>query len=329
MSGIATRERLAYIRQQAIKKHLDVRAVFAIASHEGLSGGVGDGGHAFGPGQMNDAGGVLTGAPAGHHNNRWAWSNQGINTWLNGLAHVAAGLHGRAAVSAIATRYERPADIQGEIADAMAHYGRVGMGGGAAPRQAAGGPVALSANRQFDASQFHKQAGMILLQSAAAQANGMPVDPNATLSMLQKARSAAMMKVQTAPGPGQGMPVAGANHGIGGRAVAIAARQIGTPYVWGGTNKSGFDCSGLTQFVYGKLGINIPRLAADQGRAGRAVNYSHLRPGDLLVEGNGDHVVMFAGNGRVIEAPHTGEKVKYAPLSWFPPSQYNARRIVG
>lgn len=330
---LATKAQIAYIRKAAIARGLDPRAVLAIASHEGLSGGVGDGGHAFGPFQMNDAGGVLTHAPAYQHSNAFAWSHQGINMALNQMAQVAKGLKGRAAVTAIATRYERPANPQAEIQDAMAHYGSFAGGGGAPLGSAM--PVKLGPKQatMFDSGLYKRQAAAIMLQDAADRANGTAnTDPNALLDQLAQARKAAVMKVASS-GPGKGQPIAGTVRGSGGglghKAVALAAKQIGIPYVWGGESRQGFDCSGLIQYVYSKLGVKLPRVAADQGRAGRAVAYKALKPGDLLVENNGDHVVMYAGNGRVIQAPHTGTNVQYSPLSWFPSSQYHARRVVG
>lgn len=108
-------------------RNLDLKALLAIASHEGAGGGIGDGGHAFGPFQLNDAGGVLTGKLAGmtpEQKNAWAWSPAGIRYAEDGIARVAAGEHGAQAITDIATRYERPANVQGEISDALAHYGK-------------------------------------------------------------------------------------------------------------------------------------------------------------------------------------------------------------
>jgi hypothetical protein len=124
--------RIQYIIQQARADGLDPEAVLAIAGHEGLSGGIGDGGHAFGPFQENNAGGVLTGRFKGQtpaQLNAWAWSHAGINDALNRIAAVAGGLKGNAAINAITTRFERPANPQAEIADAEAHYGHYGAGG--------------------------------------------------------------------------------------------------------------------------------------------------------------------------------------------------------
>jgi cell wall-associated NlpC family hydrolase len=95
-------------------------------------------------------------------------------------------------------------------------------------------------------------------------------------------------------------------------AVREALTQLGVPYVWGGESAGkGFDCSGLTQWAYGKEGINLPHDAAAQN-IGQRVAESNLAPGDLAVW-NG-HVAMYIGDGKMIEAPHTGDVVHIVPL---------------
>lgn len=101
---------------------LDAAAVLSVAQQEGLGGGIGDSGHAFGPFQLNDAGGVITGKFPGQSQQQlqdWAWSPQGVDYALGGINKVAHGLAGPDAVRAIVSQFERPADIPGEIARAL------------------------------------------------------------------------------------------------------------------------------------------------------------------------------------------------------------------
>lgn len=120
--------------------------------------------------------------------------------------------------------------------------------------------------------------------------------------------------------------------GLGKQAVAYAARYLGVPYVWGGESPSGFDCSGLVQFVYDHLGVSLPRTSEEQAKVGVTVPVADLQPGDLIFynepgEGANSHVAIYAGNGQEIEAPRPGETVKVAPVDW---AHYaSARRVTG
>lgn len=91
----------------------------------------------------------------------------------------------------------------------------------------------------------------------------------------------------------------------GSLAVALAAAQLGKPYVWGSSNVNrGFDCSGLTQHVYRSMGISLPRTAKAQALGGRIIPQSEARAGDLVAFTDGDygHIGLYTGNGRLIDA---------------------------
>ncbi len=103
----------------------------------------------------------------------------------------------------------------------------------------------------------------------------------------------------------------------GAAVVEQARRYLGVPYVWGGTNPAtGLDCSGLVRLVYGKFGIDLPRVSSDQARAGVAVpSLAQARPGDIVAFGHPvHHVGIYAGDGKMIEAPHPGANVRLAEI---------------
>lgn len=113
-------------------------------------------------------------------------------------------------------------------------------------------------------------------------------------------------------------------------AVDEAKECLGIPYMWGGTSLSGFDCSGLVQYIYKQIGISISRTTYTQVNEGVEVDKNNLRQGDLVFfKKNGDihHVGIYIGNDQYIHAPQTGEVVKISNLS-DRNDYYTARRII-
>ncbi|HUY85751.1 MAG TPA: transglycosylase SLT domain-containing protein [Acidimicrobiales bacterium] len=150
----------------------------------------------------------------------------------------------------------------------------------------------------------------------------------------------ALMAAQSAQSSNAGGGVAGAVNGAsgpsfsggvsGGDVVNQAEKYLGVPYVWGGESTSGFDCSGLVQQVFSNLGISLPRGSDAQSQVGTPISsIAQAQPGDLLFfNSDGDptgHVGIYAGNGMMVDAAHTGTTVRIEPV-WS--SLTSIRRVV-
>jgi hypothetical protein len=103
--------------------------------------------------------------------------------------------------------------------------------------------------------------------------------------------------------------------------LSAALSRVGMPYVWGAAGPDAFDCSGLVQWSFGRAGVIMPRVAADQAGTGPSVPVNQLQPGDLLfyhtdpaAPGYVSHVAIYLGGGRMIQAPQPGMNVELVPV---------------
>jgi cell wall-associated NlpC family hydrolase len=103
-------------------------------------------------------------------------------------------------------------------------------------------------------------------------------------------------------------------------AFSAAQSKIGSPYVYGASGPSSFDCSGLTSWAYAQAGVSIPRTSQAQANAGtRIYSQSQLQQGDLVIfYGDMHHVGFYAGNGQVLHAPKPGASVRYESINNMP-----------
>jgi peptidoglycan DL-endopeptidase CwlO len=128
-----------------------------------------------------------------------------------------------------------------------------------------------------------------------------------------------LQSAPTAPAPSPPpAPVAGS--GGASTAVAWAHRELGKPYVWAAAGPNSFDCSGLTQYVWGKAGVYLGHFTGDQWNEGTHVSQSQLEPGDLVFfaynihsPSSIHHVGIYIGGGDMIDAPFTGADVRVEP----------------
>ena len=114
--------------------------------------------------------------------------------------------------------------------------------------------------------------------------------------------------------------------------INTAKSFLGTPYQWGGTSPSGFDCSGFVQYVLAQNGKSIPRTSQEQFASGQAVDKSQLQAGDLVFYDwsggtEATHVGIYEGNGKMIHTPHSGDVVKEVDFNSYGQNVYlGARR---
>jgi hypothetical protein len=111
--------------------------------------------------------------------------------------------------------------------------------------------------------------------------------------------------------------------GVAGAAIQFALGEVGKPYVWGATGPETYDCSGLIMRAFQSAGINLPRVSRQQFYSGGHVPVAQAQPGDLLFYATDPsdpatihHVVLYMGDGSMVEAPYSGEQVRVQPVPW-------------
>lgn len=113
--------------------------------------------------------------------------------------------------------------------------------------------------------------------------------------------------------------------------VTTALSLKGVPYVFGGTSRSGFDCSGFTQYVYKASGISIPRTSYTQFNSGSSVSKQDLQPGDLVFfttySKGASHVGIYIGNGTFVHASDSGVRTTSLNESYYKSRYLGARRV--
>jgi len=164
-----------------------------------------------------------------------------------------------------------------------------------------------------------------LERRARAQAAAATAAPPVLATALNSEASTTEASTTEAAAPAAPAPVAVARYG---GAVGIAMQYLGTPYVYGGSSPSGFDCSGFVMYVYAQLGVSLPHNAAAQYGYGTPVDRSQLQPGDLVFFNGLGHNGIYIGGGSFIHSPHTGDVVKISPMSgWYMSTYVGARRL--
>ncbi|MEO3795505.1 C40 family peptidase [Nonomuraea sp. B10E15] len=116
-----------------------------------------------------------------------------------------------------------------------------------------------------------------------------------------------------------GIPYTGAASGNARAALEFAFAQVGKPYQYGGTGPGSFDCSGLVQAAWRAAGVKLPRTTWSQWSwgAARRVPLDEVEPGDLLFSKGLGHMGMYAGDGKMVHAPQTGDVIKVVDLDGY------------
>jgi cell wall-associated NlpC family hydrolase len=136
------------------------------------------------------------------------------------------------------------------------------------------------------------------------------------------------------PAPSQKAAVTTSTSNVASKVISTAKNYLGVPYVWGGADPNGFDCSGFTQYVFNKNGISLPRVASDQYNVGTSVSKNNLKPGDLVFfetyKPGPSHLGIYLGNNQFIHASSAAEQVTISNLTtpYYTEHYIGARRVI-
>ncbi|WP_208874997.1 NlpC/P60 family protein [Streptomyces armeniacus] len=191
---------------------------------------------------------------------------------------------------------------------------------------------ALEKQRRLAATRkAHRDAAQRRLRQVERMLAALPPERLARLRQLESTQDARAQREFLAGGalggdtPKGGAPGGDAQAGTrapseqGRRALEFALAQRGKPYAWGAEGPRAYDCSGLTARAWARAGRAIPRTSQQQWRRLERVPLRELRPGDLVLYFAGaTHVGLYAGQGRIVQAPRPGARVKVSPIAANP-----------
>ncbi|WP_230879094.1 C40 family peptidase [Planomonospora sp. ID67723] len=194
----------------------------------------------------------------------------------------------------------------------------------------------LSASRAQSVSAFDEANKTLKADRDRAKAALAEADRTRDELAAEKAKADKMVKAQTkllrqlgafktGDPNSAGIAYTGPASGNARAALEFAFAQVGKPYRYGGTGPDSWDCSGLTQAAWRAGGVTLPRTTWEQWSwgASRRVSLDELEPGDLIFSEGLGHLSMYAGDGKIVHAPQTGDVVKVVPLAAY------GRRLVG
>lgn len=199
-----------------------------------------------------------------------------------------------------------------------------------------------------DASQGWVRGDLLASASAPVVAKAAPAKPvekpivtptttepgEETVVTVEKTETGgAVAKAERKPKPKQNTEKKASNDRESSKVIGMAKSLLGTRYVWGGTSRGGFDCSGFVGYVMRNAGISLPRTAIEQSSRGSYVPRSELRSGDLIFfntrGGRISHVGIYIGNNNFIHASSGKGRVIISALSGYYANRYVTGRRVG
>lgn len=135
-----------------------------------------------------------------------------------------------------------------------------------------------------------------------------PPPPPPPVKAKAKAASRSAARAAAATTPAAAVPQSVAGNAV----LEIAAQYVGTPYVSGGSTPAGFDCSGFVSYVYGQLGISLPRTSGGIKAAGTVISRADAQPGDLIWSPG--HISIYAGGDSQIDSPRPGKTIQFRAI---------------